>query len=238
MNVAAAVDPALLGQIKTILRRDLRLGADAVVADDMPLVGGPTDLDSIDILLLVSSIEKAFQIKVPNEVVGRSAFASVATLAKYVQDNHETLRVAAPTHGHGAPITADPIARLPHGPEFRFVSSVLELDAGRAAIGAWNVRGDEFFLAGHFPGRPIVPGVLIGEALAQLAGIAASDATTRGGLLARIDVRFLAPVVPPASIELRATLDRREGAAAQFEVAASVAGRTVAQGSLTLRLEA
>lgn len=238
MNVAAAVDPALLEQIKTILRRDLRLGADAVVADDMPLVGGPTDLDSIDILLLVSSIEKAFQIKVPNEVVGRSAFASVATLAKYVQDNRETLRVDASTLTNGNAAPVDPISRLPHGPEFRFVSSVREIDPGRAAVGAWNVRGDEFFLAGHFPGRPIVPGVLIGEALAQIAGIAASDATTRGGVLARLDVKFLAPVAPPASIELYATLDRREGAVAQFEVAASVSGRTVAQGSLTLRLEA
>ena len=53
------IDPVLLEQVKTILRRDLRLGADATIADDMPLVGGPTDLDSIDILLLVSSLEKA-----------------------------------------------------------------------------------------------------------------------------------------------------------------------------------
>lgn len=237
MNVAAAVEPALLAQIKAILRRDLRLGADADVPDDMPLVGGQNDLDSIDILLLVSSIEKQFRIKVPNEAVGRSAFASVATLAKYVQDNRETLRVQPAADDTAAP-ARDPIASLPHGPEFLFVSVVRDLDAGRSAVGAWNVRGDEPFLAGHFPGRPIVPGVLIGEALAQLAGIAAADGTSHGGLLARIDLKFLTPVIPPASIELRATVERRDGPIVQCEVAASLAGRTVAQGSLTLRLEA
>lgn len=235
---AVAVDPALLEQLKTILRRDLRLGADATIADDMPLVGGPTDLDSIDILLLVSSIEKQFHIKIPNEAVGRSAFATVGTLARYVQDNRETLRVAPATESPVAASAEDPVTRLPHGPEFRFVTSVRDLDPGRAASGTWAVRGDEFFLAGHFPGRPIVPGVLIGEAVAQIAGIAAADSTSRGGMLARIDLRFLAPVVPPASIELRAAVSRREGPIVECEVVASVSGRTVAQGSLTLRLEA
>ena len=228
-----AVDPVLLDSIKTILRRDLRLGADATIADDMPLVGGPTDLDSIDILLLVSSLEKQFQIKVPNEVVGRSAFASVGTLAKYVQDNRETLRVAAAVSSVVAP-AIDPLDRLPHGPEFRFVTAIRDLDPGRQAVGVWNVRGDEFFLAGHFPGRPIVPGVLIGEALAQVAGIATADAGVRGGMLAHLDVRFLAPVIPPASIELRATLTRRQDRIRQCDVIASVAGHAVARGSLIL----
>ena len=229
----ARVDPDLLDQLKTLLRRDLRLGADAEIADDMPLVGGPTDLDSIDILLIVSSIEKQFHIKIPNEVVGRAAFANVSTLAHYVGENRERLRVAPVAAGTAAgPI--DWLARLPHGPAFRFVSSISDVDPGKAAVGHWNVRADEPFLAGHFPGRPIVPGVLISEALAQIAGIAAASDDQTGGMLAAIDMRFLSPVVPPASIELRATVTATRDRLRQCDVLASVGGQTVARGSVSI----
>src|SRR3954469_1201913 len=85
--MTSAVDPALLEELKTILRRDLKLAADARIADDMPLIGGDLDLDSLDILLVVSSVEKHFKIKIPNEVVGRWVFQNVSTLAKFVQEN-------------------------------------------------------------------------------------------------------------------------------------------------------
>ena len=62
---------------------------------------------------------------------------------------------------------------LPHGPEFRFVDEVVELDAGRSGVGIYRVRGDEAFLAGHFPGDPLMPGVILVEAIAQLAGVVA-----------------------------------------------------------------
>lgn len=71
-------------RVKLVLRDSLKLGADASIADDMPLIGGEYDLDSLDILLIVTSIEKEFGIKIPNESVGRSAFASVTTLAAFV----------------------------------------------------------------------------------------------------------------------------------------------------------
>lgn len=232
MNGRPTVDPALLDQLKTLLRRDLRLGADAQIADDMPLVGGPIDLDSIDILLVVSSIEKQFHIKIPNEVVGRAAFQSVLTLAHYIDENKERLRVAPASPD--APAPADHLKRLPHGPEFLFISSVNDLDPGKAASGHWHVRGNEPFFAGHFPGRPIVPGVLISEALAQLAGIASMTDGQTGGMLAAMDMRFLAPVVPPASIELRATVTGTRGPLRQCDVLASVGGQTVARGSLSI----
>src|SRR4051812_35825182 len=61
--VDPAVDPATLERIKTIFRRDLKLGPDIPIADDMPFFGGDVDLDSLDMLLLVTSIEKEFGIK-------------------------------------------------------------------------------------------------------------------------------------------------------------------------------
>lgn len=226
------VDPLLLEQIKTLLRRDLRLGPDEPIADDMPLIGGPIDIDSIDILLVISSIEKQFQIKIPNEVVGRAAFATVSTLTKYVQDNRETLRVQ-PTTGPIAD-AIDWLGRLPHGPEFRFVSSVSHVEPGKVALGHWNLRGDEAFFAGHFPGRPIVPGVLITEALAQMAGLAASDQQASAGVLAQVEMRFLAPVVPPASVELRANVTQLRDRLRQCDVIASVGGQPVARGTVSI----
>src|SRR5947209_9823239 len=65
---------------------------------------------------------------------------------------------------------------LPHGPEFRFVDRLLSLEPGQCGAGEYTVRGDEPFLRGHFPGQPLMPGVLLVEAAAQLAGtVAQSD---------------------------------------------------------------
>jgi 3-hydroxyacyl-[acyl-carrier-protein] dehydratase len=64
---------------------------------------------------------------------------------------------------------------LPHGPEFRFLDRVTSLTPGKEGIGEYLVRGDEPFLRGHFPGDPMMPGVLLIEAAAQLAGIVAQS---------------------------------------------------------------
>jgi 3-hydroxyacyl-[acyl-carrier-protein] dehydratase len=67
------------------------------------------------------------------------------------------------------------LGALPHGAEFRFIDEVVELDPGRCGRAVYRVRGDEAILRGHFPGRPLVPGVILIEALAQLAGIIAQS---------------------------------------------------------------
>jgi acyl carrier protein len=76
-------------RIKVLLRRDLKLGQDAVIEDDTPLMGGEYDLDSVDVLLMVASVEKEFGISIPNEAVGKQAFTDVTTLARFVEQHVE-----------------------------------------------------------------------------------------------------------------------------------------------------
>ena len=66
----------------------------------------------------------------------------------------------------------DPTTWLPHRPPFLFVDEVLEVVPGQSARGRWSLDGDEWFFAGHFPGRPTLPGVLMCEAIAQIGAVA------------------------------------------------------------------
>src|SRR5436309_2682633 len=128
---------------------------------------------------------------------------------------------------------------LPHGPEFRFLDRLAELDPGKSGSGEYTVRGDEPFLRGHFPGQPIFPGVLLVEAAAQLAGtVAQSDPQIPplGGLklTAMRGIKILGTARPGETVRLEARILTRMGNLVQAQVAASVDGRLVMQGELTL----
>lgn len=227
-------------QVKALLREDLRLGPDARIDDDMPLIGGEFELDSLDVVLLVSSVEKRFGVKLPRDAAAAEVFSSVDAIVRFLESQN----------GHAAGSTASPaqpaadtpdldtlLARLPHGEPFRFVSKLTDVAPGQRAEGVWEVRGDEAFFAGHFPGQPLVPGVLVSEALAQVSGlIAAAGAAPASARLAQVNVRFRQPIAPPAQIVLKSQLRQTVDTLQHCDVQALVGGEVVAEGEVTLKL--
>ncbi|MBW2276514.1 MAG: 3-hydroxyacyl-ACP dehydratase FabZ [Deltaproteobacteria bacterium] len=131
---------------------------------------------------------------------------------------------------------------LPHRPPFLFVDRVRELDAGKRILADLELRPEEPHFSGHFPGRPIMPGVLIAEALAQTSGLLlALSAMERGEdpggrmfYLARADVKWTEPAEPGQTLELEAQLQRELGPLVAFKVRAFTKRVDVASGTLTL----
>jgi 3-hydroxyacyl-[acyl-carrier-protein] dehydratase len=103
------------------------------------------------------------------------------------------------------------LSALPHGPEFRFIDELTELVPGISAKAVWKLKGGEEFLRGHFPGAPLMPGVLMIEALAQLGGILVQ---TRPGepplknlrLTAVRQIKILGSITPGQSLHLSGSL--------------------------------
>ncbi len=131
------------------------------------------------------------------------------------------------------------LKRLPHGPEFRFVDRLLSLVPGKEGAGEYRVRSDDPFLRGHFPGEPMLPGVLLIEAAAQLAGVVAqSDPAIPPlagmKLTALRGVKILGTAHPGQTVRLEARITGRLGSLIQAQAQASLAGRLVLTAELTL----
>ena len=129
---------------------------------------------------------------------------------------------------------------IPHREPFLLLDGLTELSSGERAVGVKYVDPDEYFLAGHFPGNPIMPGVLMVEALAQTGACAllgSEDATGKIVLFGGIDkLRFRRPVRPGDTLTLTVDVDRIRGPIGRGRGVATVDGEVAVEGQLTFAL--
>jgi 3-hydroxyacyl-[acyl-carrier-protein] dehydratase len=137
---------------------------------------------------------------------------------------------------------------LPHRYPFLLVDRIVEMDPGKRAVGLKNLTFNEEFFQGHFPGHPVMPGVLILESMAQVAGILSFMAS--GDLdeaekamqdkvvyFMSIDkVKFRKPVVPGDQLKNEIVITRQRGNIAQFEARGYVDGELVAEAEMKAML--
>ncbi len=129
-----------------------------------------------------------------------------------------------------------PAEVLPHRNPFLFLDEVTELISGTSAKGYWQLTGQEAFFAGHFPGRPTLPGVLIAEAIAQLgAYVVLCDERFMGKLplFGGLDkARFRRQVMPTECLELEVEITRMSTRAGRGVGRASVSGELACECEL------
>jgi len=137
------------------------------------------------------------------------------------------------------------LKQLPHRYPFLLVDRVLELDKGKTIKALKNVTMNEPFFEGHFPHRPVMPGVLMLEALAQAAALLAFDALNTSPndetvyYFAGIDgARFKRPVEPGDQLILEVELLRMKAGIFKFKARASVANETAVEAELTCAMRA
>jgi len=131
------------------------------------------------------------------------------------------------------------LASLPHGPSFRFVDEMTSLDGGVSGEGVYRVKGEEAFLEGHFPGQPMMPGVVLIEAIAQLGGVVAQSDPKIGPLgdlrlTAIRSAKILGAAVPGDDLWLRARVEGRLGGLVQVEGDVSGPHGLLASAKITL----
>ena len=136
-------------------------------------------------------------------------------------------------------LLAKALAGLPHGPEFRFVDRLVTLDPGKRGTAEYLLRGNEWFLRGHFPGQPIFPGVLLAEAGAQLAGVVAQSDPERPPLpglklTAIRKLKITGAVIPGQTVQLETEVTGRFENLLQATVRAVASGQVVMEGEVTL----
>ena len=129
---------------------------------------------------------------------------------------------------------------IPQRPPFLMIDKVEEYVPGESAIAYKNVNINEWYFQGHFPNEPIMPGVLITEALAQTGAIAILSVEENKGknaLFGGIDkLRFRKPVVPGDVLKLEVKIIKKKGPIGVGEAIASVEGKVVAKGELTFAI--
>jgi 3-hydroxyacyl-[acyl-carrier-protein] dehydratase len=132
---------------------------------------------------------------------------------------------------------------LPQAEPFVFVDRVMEINAGENIIAEKDLMQDDVFFAGHFPGRPLMPGVLVSEALAQTSGLllglscSREDKERAGYFLASVNMKYLSTARPGDTLRLESRLIKGFAGMYMFDVTASVNDIKVAKGSLSLAQE-
>ena len=130
----------------------------------------------------------------------------------------------------------EPTELLPHRDPFLFVTTVEDVVAGQGARATWTLTGEEAFFAGHFPGRPTLPGVLMVEALAQVGALAVLADERYAGklpLFGGIDkARFRRQVVPGDTLTLEVTMEQLGATAGKGAGVATVGGEVACQAGL------
>ena len=131
------------------------------------------------------------------------------------------------------------LERLPHAFPFRMIDRILEIEKGKKAIALKNVSMDEPHFSGHFPNEPIMPGVLILEAMAQTGGLAFQSSFEKEGegipVLARVEeFRLKRKVIPGDQLVIEAEVLHLFSNLAKVKVMARVGEESVAEGTLVL----
>lgn len=129
---------------------------------------------------------------------------------------------------------------LPHRYPMLLVDRVLELEPGKRCVGIKNVTMNESFFQGHYPGMPIMPGVLILEAMAQAGAMLLLSDETYQGMVPVIgaidDVKFRRPVIPGDQLRTTVELLRFRSGVGRIRASATVQGEPVAEMELTFKL--
>lgn len=134
---------------------------------------------------------------------------------------------------------------LPHRSPFLFVDRVIKFSIGENIVAEKDLSAEETLFAGHFPGNPIMPGILVSEALAQTSGLLLgltwkhrNEFNPRGGSdfisLASFSMKFPSQAKPGERLRLKSELKKEFGKLFFFQVAARVGGRQIAGGTLSL----
>lgn len=137
-------------------------------------------------------------------------------------------------------LNADAIKQiLLHREPFLFIDRVLELEEGKRAVAVKDITGEEDFFKGHFPGMPIMPGVLITEAMAQTAVILADTVIHKKKgkkyiyYLGKVNIRFKKPVLPPSRLKLVAAPLKIMSESGMVRTEAYVGDEEVAKGEIS-----